>query len=318
MADRLCNQFDTLRKLFQDELEESGKYKFQKGTFNKYCPNRECSADTDIVNAGCLWLFNAFFGTSGTSHYHDVYKDVAVCIMIWLSYKLSLKPPEKITTLKEFYSNYIENNTEYINHKSEDSDYESHKKVIDEIKGYMDINISHMAKFDELLKLLCNMNTSYTKGNSNDFSKHANNFVNKYNELLNDDNNHDDSSYSKVLLVLSNYYSNFEKSRAIHNTQMKFSPLPTQKTPKKDNSEGPEVTKATKGTEMSSEEDKSDIETIQSYDTILSDSSLVNKLVIVLPILAAIAIFLGISYKYSLFGFRKRSQKQKLRKKLKK
>ncbi|ETB63469.1 hypothetical protein YYC_00224 [Plasmodium yoelii 17X] len=316
MADRLCNHFDTLRKLFQDELKASGEYHFQKATFNKYCPNGKCNSDTDIANAGCLWLFNQFFGTSGTSHYHDVYKDVTVCIMIWLSYKLNLKPPENINTLKEFYYNYIETNTEYTKNKLNDGKFKSYKEIIDEIKEYMDINISNMAKFDELLKLLCNMNTSYTKGKSTIFSEDANKFVDKYNELLNDDNNHDDSSYSKVLLVLSNYYSNFEKNRAIHNTQMKFPPLPTEKTHKKDNVGGHKVTKET---EPSSETDQLYTATTNLIaNTTLSDSSLVNKLIIVLSILAAIAFFLGISYKYSLFGFRKRSQKQKLREKLKK
>ncbi|VTZ80302.1 PIR protein [Plasmodium yoelii] len=48
-----------------------------------------------------------------------------------------------------------------------------------------------------------------------------------------------------------------------------------------------------------------------------SFTSIANKLFIVLSIFAAIAIFLGISYKYSLFGFRKRFQKQKLREKIK-
>ncbi|CDS44070.1 YIR protein [Plasmodium yoelii] len=48
-----------------------------------------------------------------------------------------------------------------------------------------------------------------------------------------------------------------------------------------------------------------------------SVSSIASKLFIVLSIFGAIAIFLGVSYKYSLFGFRKRFQKQKLREKLK-
>ncbi|CXH20923.1 Plasmodium variant antigen protein Cir/Yir/Bir, putative [Plasmodium berghei] len=40
-------------------------------------------------------------------------------------------------------------------------------------------------------------------------------------------------------------------------------------------------------------------------------SALVNKLIIVLSILVAIPICLGISYKYSLFGFRKKCKKIK-------
>ncbi|CDU18233.1 uncharacterized protein PY17X_0946800 [Plasmodium yoelii] len=316
MADRLCNQFDTLRKIFRDELKDSKQYDFERGIFKKYCPNKNCGTDTDIANAGCLWLFNQFFGVSGISHYHDVYKEVTVFIMIWLSYKLSLKPPENITTLKDFYSSHIKNNEEYTKHDAGNSGYESHKKIIDEIEEYMNINISHMAKFDELLKLLCNMNTAYTKQNNSDFSKYSNKFVEEYEELLNDNNNIHDSSYSKVLLVLSNYYNNFEKSKALRSISIDLPQLPTEKRAQKVNQEVP---KEIKTTETSSESDKLDTEmTNLSSNITLSGSSLVNKLVTVLSIFGAIAILLGVSYKYSLFGFRKRSQKQHLREKLKK
>ncbi|WBY57650.1 PIR protein [Plasmodium yoelii yoelii] len=49
-----------------------------------------------------------------------------------------------------------------------------------------------------------------------------------------------------------------------------------------------------------------------------SSSSIASKLIPILSILVAIPIFLGIAYKYSLFGFRKRGQKQHLRENLKK
>ncbi|ETB56059.1 hypothetical protein YYC_05905 [Plasmodium yoelii 17X] len=48
------------------------------------------------------------------------------------------------------------------------------------------------------------------------------------------------------------------------------------------------------------------------------NSIIKNTLITIAIICGAIAFFLGISYKYSLFGFRKRSQKQHLREKLKK
>ncbi|ETB60532.1 hypothetical protein YYC_02797 [Plasmodium yoelii 17X] len=50
---------------------------------------------------------------------------------------------------------------------------------------------------------------------------------------------------------------------------------------------------------------------------ISSSSSIANKLFIVLSIFGAIAILLGVSYKYSLFGFRKRFKKQQIREKIK-
>ncbi|EAA15577.1 putative bir1 protein, partial [Plasmodium yoelii yoelii] len=308
-----CNKFDTLRKLFPDELDGSGEYDFKVGMFKSYCPKEQCNNDIDKINAGCLWLFYDFFGKPGTSVDNNTYKDDLVCIMIWLSYILNLKPPDKIVTLKDFYSSHIENNTEYTNRNVNDRTYGTYKNIIDAIKEYMDIDINNMSKFYELLKLLCKMNTAYKNDNISDFSDNTNKFVNKYKNLFNGINN-DSNSYDKVLLVLSKYYNNFENGRS-NKTQMKRPSLPTEKTPPKVKLEG---SIATKTTESSSEIHKSDIEATPSYDTTLSDSSLVNKLVLVLSPLVAIPIFLGISYKYSLFGFRKRSQKQHLRKKLKK
>ncbi|SCL81644.1 Plasmodium variant antigen protein Cir/Yir/Bir, putative, partial [Plasmodium berghei] len=55
----------------------------------------------------------------------------------------------------------------------------------------------------------------------------------------------------------------------------------------------------------------------QTSEVTSSSSSIGNKLFTVLSIFGAIAFFLGISYKYSLFGRRKRAQKQYLREKIK-
>ncbi|CDS44953.1 PIR protein [Plasmodium yoelii] len=305
-----CGEFDTFWKFFRDGLKES-KYDFTNGTFKKYCPNNSCVTDTDILNAGCLWLFNAFFGKTGTSHYENTYKDVALCVMIWLSYKLNQKTEHATTKLNDFYSNYIQNNAEYDNHKPNDEKYDSYIKILDEIKEYMDININHMSKFYELFKLLCNMNTAYDNKNSDQISDYANKFVGEYGKLLNDENNIDNSSYSKVLSVLSKSYENFGNYTVLNGTPIKRPPLPTEKTPQKVNLKDP------KATETSSGSDKLDTETTAlSSNITLSESSLVNKLIPVLSILVAIPIFLGIVYKYSLFGFRKRAQKQHLRKKL--
>ncbi|WBY61361.1 PIR protein [Plasmodium yoelii yoelii] len=313
---KVCQKFDNFRRLFPDELKDSKQYDFNNGTFKRYCPNNKCDSDTNIVNAGCLWLINDFFGKDGTSVDKHTYKDDIICIMIWLSYKLSLKTFDNITTLKDFYSNHIEKNTEYTSRNVNDRTYGSYQNIIDKIKEYMDIDISHMSKFYELLKLLCNMHTAYTKDKSNDFSENANQFVDRYKELFNDiDNNIDNSSYDKVLRVFFKYYNDFGKGTRFSNISKDRPPLPTEKTGKKVEVEG---SKGNKTVESSSETSQSiHVSTTPIYDTILPGSSLVNKLIPILSIIVAIPIFLGISYKYSLFGFRKRSQKH-LREKLKK
>ncbi|ETB58700.1 hypothetical protein YYC_03752, partial [Plasmodium yoelii 17X] len=192
---------------------------------------------------------------SGTSNYEDRYKAVVVCIMIWLSYKLSLNSHDEIKTLNEFYSKHIENDTQYTEHRTIDSIYDSYKEMIDEIKDYMDINISHMSKFYELLKPLCNMITAYTKKNNDSvFLQHANQFVNKYEELFNDDNNNDNNPHNKVLSVFSKYYNNFGSNTLFSNTPKNLPPLPTEKTGKKGeavDSKATEITVSSSGTDKS-------------------------------------------------------------------
>ncbi|ETB61153.1 hypothetical protein YYC_02079 [Plasmodium yoelii 17X] len=313
----VCQKFDYFRKVFRDGLDDSNQYHFTNSLFKKYCLNEKCNNDLDKINAGCLYLFYEFFGKYGSSFDPRFYKDEAVSIMIWLGYILNLKSHEGINTLNDFYSMYIENNPKYAEDNIIDQIHKNYKGIIDAIKEYMDINISYMSKFYELLKLLCEMNNAYSTDKSTELLQYANIFVEEYGKLFNDvDNNIDNSTYSKVLLVLFKYYNNFEKGRNFSGTEIKFPILPKEKTVKKVGVEG---SNATQTVGSSSGPDKSNIETATPIsNTTLSESSLVNKLVIVLPILAAIPIFLVIAYKYSLFGFRKRSQKQQLREKLKK
>ncbi|ETB63465.1 hypothetical protein YYC_00220 [Plasmodium yoelii 17X] len=316
---KMCGDFTTFWKFFPDELKDSGEskeYDFNFRMLKKYCPKESCNNDIDKINAGCLWLINEFFVRLGFSADPHTLKYDSVCIIIWLGYIISLKSHNGINKLIDYYSSHIQNNEEYSKREISDDKYKNYKNIIDEIQEYMNIDINDMPKFYKLLKLLCNMNTAYTNNNSSNFSEYANKFADRYTELFNNDNNDKDNSYNKILNVLSIYYDKFGKGNKFNTTSIDRPSLPTQKTTQKDNPEDPEVTKAT---EISSEQGKSDISTATpSSNMTLSDSSLVNKLVIVLPILAAIPIFLGIAYKYSLFGFRKRSQKQKLREKLKK
>ncbi|ETB63527.1 hypothetical protein YYC_00051 [Plasmodium yoelii 17X] len=314
--DQNCKKFDNFKKGFPDKLNGSGEYDFKGALLNKYCPNKQCESDTDKINAGCLGLFIDMFGTHGSSFSPRTYKDEAACILIWLGYILTLKPHNEITSLMDFYSNYMQNYEKYTEHIIKNQIHKSYKDIIDAIKEYMNIDISNMAKFYELLKLLCYMNSTYTKDKSTECLQHANNFVDEYRKLLNDDINIKGSSYNKVLLVVSNYYNNFESGRDFDDIEITFPTLPREKTAPKVEIEGSDGTKTA---ESPSETGKSDntIATLSS-NTILSSSSILNKIIPVLSIFGAIAVFFGISYKYSLFGFRKRTQKQHLREKVKK
>ncbi|ETB57413.1 hypothetical protein YYC_04313 [Plasmodium yoelii 17X] len=294
---KMCGKFDTFWRFFPDKLKGS-EYDFKSTFFKEYCHNNNnnnCESDINKITAGCLRLFNDMFGNYGSSFDSKTYKDETVCIMIWLGHILSLKPHEGITNLMNFYYKHIENNTEYTNRKVNNETYDSYKNVIDQVKDYMDINISHMSKFYELLKLLCDMNTAYTNENNSKYSEHVNKFGEEYEKLLNDNDNIDESPYSKVLLVLSKYYNNFEIGRSYKNISIDRPSLPTQKTVKKVNVEGLNETKTT---ESLIKTDQSNLVTTTTIsNTILPYSSLVNKLIAVLSIVVAIAFFFGISYK---------------------
>ncbi|CDU20349.1 PIR protein [Plasmodium yoelii] len=309
-----CKHFKNLWNYFPDKSDNSG---FRNLFFKKYCHNDNCDTNIKKINAGCLWLFNNFFGAGGISFYGDTYKHVVVCIMIWLSYKLILNKVDNITTLNDFYSKHIEKNEKYIESEIYNNQkFKGYKDIIDQIKEYMDIDINEISKFYELLKLLCNMDTHYKNDKSTEFIQDAEKFVEEYGKLRDHDNNTDNSSYNKILHVLSNYYNNFEKYRVYIITEMKRPLLSTEKRSKKVDVEG---SKEIQTTESFTETEKPNILTEPPIsNTAISGSSLVNKIILVLSIFGAIAFFLGISYKYSLFGFRKRFQKQKLREKIKK
>ncbi|CDS44708.1 PIR protein [Plasmodium yoelii] len=309
----VCKNFKNLWNYFPDKPDNSG---FRDLIFKKYCHNDNCDTNIKKINAGCLWLFDIFFGTGGIPFYNDSYKHVVICIMIWLSYKLNQKTENGNSKLTNYYSNNIADNPDYTEQKIIGKKFKSYKEIIDQIKEYMDIDINEISKFYELLKLLCNMDIYYKNNKSTEFIQDAEKFVEEYGKLRDHDNNTDNSSYNKILHVLSNYYNNFEKYRVNIITEMKFPPLSTEKTSQKvDVKDSKEI----QTTESFTETEKTNILTDPPIsNTALSGSSLVNKIILVLSVFGAIAFFLGISYKYSLFGFRKRSKKQQIRGKLKK
>ncbi|ETB60007.1 hypothetical protein YYC_02400 [Plasmodium yoelii 17X] len=323
---KLCGRFSTLRNFLPDELNKTANLDFDKnGNIKNYCPSensgeKECKTELDKLNAACLWLLNQTIVNNIDILTKDQPKVFIIYIMIWLSHMLKLKNVNGINNLKDFYTNYIENNTHYTNCKKGDNDcssslkdkfgYNNFKEFIKGDKCFMSISITEMSKFYNTFKLLCEM---YTEGNTDKSSctkslEHAQEFVKKYKELKlsNDSSIAEYDSCSQILTTLSNDYDNFKK-KCDEAGCNDYPPLQEKKT-----------------TQISVEisEDnpvkKSEDHSGQNSEATSSSLPIANKLIPVLSIFAAIPIFLGISYKYSLFGFRKRSQKQHLREKLKK
>ncbi|EAA18850.1 putative yir4 protein [Plasmodium yoelii yoelii] len=286
---------------FPDKLTSDKQYDFKKENFlDGYCDSYRCDSDFEKISAGLFYLLNQFFGPSGLFKNNAKNKnDIFDYIMIWLTYMLNLKENKSNNSLQYFYEIDIKNNQKYTNSITGFTEYNNYKDLL-ENKKIVNIDINNMSKFYDAFKSLCTMYNGFNDSTS-DCTKYlddANEFVNKYKELSKGSSIANDSFCNKILCTLSNDYDNFKKKC-------------------KDSSSFPTIDKSnitSKCTEQTSEQNL--ISAVISED-MASSSSIGNKLFTVLSIFGAIAFLLGISYKYSLFGFRKRFQKQKLREKIK-
>ncbi|ETB56092.1 hypothetical protein YYC_05874 [Plasmodium yoelii 17X] len=292
----LCKRFDTLRSFLPDELGKSTRNDFHSnGNIRNYCPNgssgntKECKTDFDKIKGGCLWLFEQLFVKNKIKNIN-----IVGYIMIWLSYMLSIKKESEITNLNDFYSKYIEINTYYTNCDNNGQDcgnllkgitgYTNYKEIIDTKKELLNINFEYVSKLYDAFKSLCNMYTEIGGEDTTNkkYLENAKKFVEKYNEL-NGPNNTKDNAYYQVLSTLSNDYHNFKNYCNDNSVDCNdIPPLSPINTTKKN---------------LQSSEPSFEL----SSDVTSSSSSIKNKLI-----------------PYSLFGFRKRTQKQHLREKIKK
>ncbi|VEV57115.1 CIR protein PIR protein [Plasmodium vinckei vinckei] len=227
------------------------------------------------------------------------YDKLAEYAILFLSYKLNQNEKNKLTDLNEFYTSYIETN-EYYNNNIKVNDL-TYKEIINRKKDLM--NIKEISKFNDpfgiLLLLYYVINSS--NWNCEKWSQKANEFVKNFETLNNDSNNIKDNPFSQILSTLSDDYNNL-KNIYRDKKSCNFQPLPelTSQTSPVDSSvkvSGQTLGKIPEGTS--------------------SSLSILNT---VIPGLStfAIPVFLGVAYKYSLFGIDKLFQRQYIKKKLKK
>ncbi|ETB58550.1 hypothetical protein YYC_03866 [Plasmodium yoelii 17X] len=275
----VCRSFNNVWTNFPDKLIDE-KYQFTNDEhFKKYCNNGKCTSYIDKINAGFLYMLDEFFKNS--SVFESVAKkniNIVEYIMIWLSYMFNLKKDNSISTLDMFYSNYIDNTT-YKNSIDDVGAYNSYDDLINKKKYFMELKIKDISKFYDAFKLLCEMYTGFDTDNSNCTicSEKASQFVEKYEKLYNDYNSNEESSYKEILCTLSTDYDNLKKKCNDVNCS-NYSSFPTigkEKIPEK-----------------CSKQISGHISKVTS-----SSSSIASKLIPVLSIIVAVAIFLGISYK---------------------
>ncbi|SCL95580.1 Plasmodium variant antigen protein Cir/Yir/Bir, putative [Plasmodium chabaudi adami] len=297
MNEEMCPIFEFTWNYFPDELDSDGNYQFNDNNiYSTYCNDNidNCKTDLDKINAACSVLFEIFFENSDSfMNYAKNNINIAGYILAWLSYILTRKTNDGISNLNDFYNIYIKNKEKYNKHITGVHGYTSYQNLIDKYKELMAIDINYVSKFYAPLKSLCGMHNACNIRNSSckKCLENANDFAQTYNELNGDSNHNESDSYKNVLYSLSTDYNHFKKHCAENcgdcNDTLSF----------------PEI-EAPQGS-------------FQIFEAASSSSAIASKLVPALSIFA-IPFFLGIAYKYSLFGFDKRVHRQYLREKLKK
>ncbi|VTZ66764.1 CIR protein [Plasmodium chabaudi chabaudi] len=279
----LCDAINGIDDLIKAEVKGEEIYIENNRILNANCPVYITEEGGQCIGYIAA-VISAFIGMLKTFENSDIdvseNGEFAQYAILWLSYKL--KKNKKITDeISDIYGELKKNNnkiSEYYNYK-------------EQINNLMNMDFNFISKFYEALQILCDISTQFDDDTTNceNCLGDAKKFVAEYEKLNGNPNNTENSSYRKVLYSLSTEYNNLKNKCSV------FQPL-------------------------------SDIKTTQSFvegslessEAISPSSSTASKLIAVLSIFVAMPIFLGIAYKYSLFGFGKRSQKQYLRDKLKK
>ncbi|SCL85063.1 CIR protein [Plasmodium chabaudi chabaudi] len=295
--EKVYKEFVTISGYFEvgnnGQLTVNQKY---ANLIDKYCDygnksgKGNCSDHFQMVSSGVI---NLLKDLKNKHHLED--DKLAEYAILWLCYILKLYLKDKLTNLSEFYTNYIEKNKCY-NDKINGDNGPTYKAIIDKKKKLMDNN--EISKFNDIFNILYflyyEISDKHPDCNTN--LKSANDFAKEFKKLNEDSNHIIDSPFSQILSTLSDDYNNLQKKCT------KFPSIQELK-PKKSSAE-----KSAKGDEQI---------TLQTLEGTSSSSSTLNT---VIPVLStfAIPVFLGVAYKYSLFGFDKLFQRQYLRNKLKK
>ncbi|EAA20279.1 putative yir4 protein, partial [Plasmodium yoelii yoelii] len=244
MNKTMCKKFQDVRNAISDELGDNKTYQFKDNIFlNNYCDNVDFSSsfcnnnfqsDFDKISAGCVYLLDEFIKECGVDP--SLAKNninIVDYILIWLSYMINLKYSEEENIITCFYSAYIHECDKYKKKIDKLTDYKDYKDIIDKKWYLLNMDSNNASKFYKAFKLLCEMYTDFDekKKDCTNYSEKANEFVKQYEELYEEYNSTNDSSYKQVLCTLSTDYDNLIKK--CNDTQCcKSSSLPTIETEK--------------------------------------------------------------------------------------
>ncbi|CDU20337.1 PIR protein [Plasmodium yoelii] len=201
--------------------------------------------------------------------------------ILWLINKINQKKKNETIMLDYFYTDYIKSNSCYNKHISDNSDSNNNKDdiICKKIKS-MNIDIKDISNFYDAFKSLCNMYSEIGEEKEPQCKKCLENAGELFEKYEKLKNDLNINKGSSYYELLSSLSNDYRNFEQMYNTIWCSSISPLVACPRSS------VTK--------------------------------NILITIAIIFVAASILLGVSYKYSLFGFRKRSQKQHLREMLKK
>ncbi|CAD2087663.1 CIR protein PIR protein [Plasmodium vinckei lentum] len=310
MAQSCCNfknvysEFNKIDGYFGEKNINGLRIERINGLIYYYCLNGKtsgkgnCNGYFDMASSGVMHLLKNLKDKNGLE-----YDKLAEYAILWLSYKLNKYKHNNINKLNEFYTKYIEKNKHY-NDKINDSGSMTYKEIINKKKDLMNMTVKELSKFYEALTTLCNMYNNCNKSglNCKNCSNYAKTFADKFKELNKDSIIPGNSLYNKMLSTLSDDYNNLKNNYG-SSESCNFPSLP-ELTPQKNSVE--------------KSRNDSGQPTALIPEATSSSSSISTTLIPALSTFSVIPVFLGIAYKYSLFGIDKLFQRQYLRKKLKK
>ncbi|CAD2083964.1 CIR protein PIR protein [Plasmodium vinckei brucechwatti] len=305
----LYNDIITINGYFSEDKKGQLTVNTKYGSIHDYCHyennSGKCNNYFEMASSGVIHLLKKLKDT------HKLEDDkLAEYAILWLSYKLNQHSnhKNKSANLNDFYTKYIETNNDY-NKKINGDGSPTYKEIINKKKDLM--NIKEIFHFDTPFSWLCYLYTM-TKSEywyCDFYLQHANSFADSFKLRYDKPNNKEGSSYRKLLSTISNDYGNLKKRCK------KFPPLP-ELTPQK----RPEENLAQNPVEIPVKNSGKDSGQILGHtsEATSSSSSILSTLIPGLSTFSVIPVFLGIAYKYSLFGIDKLFQRQYLRTKLKK
>ncbi|SCL86597.1 Plasmodium variant antigen protein Cir/Yir/Bir, putative [Plasmodium chabaudi adami] len=303
MFEEVCEEIKKVDDCLQEDIKSTG-VSSDDILYIDYCPMKngkkgQCETNSEKISAGVLWLLSTFEHIRDEDVSENEKGQLAEYAILLLSSKLHQILNEESTTLKDFYTKNIKNNG--YNKMFKD-------QIDDKIKS-MTIDIKYISKFYEALKNLCNV---YNEDEENNMdctkcSQNSEEFLKIFKELNDDSNVTKDTFYNQIWFTLSTEYDNLKNyCAAKYSNCSNLRDLSSIKA--SHNSMEDPGQSHVQGSSDSS---------LQGSEAISSGSSVASKLIPALLVFS-IPVFLGIVYKYSLFGFDKRVHRQYLRENIKK